>query len=283
MATLKETKKRIASAKTVSKITKAMKLISASKSRAAQAANLASRPYSQRIGEVVSDLWAVTGHRLHPLLWQNTDPRACRLIIGTDKGLCGPLLSRLEDFLTKEKAFEKVGDSYLLVGKKSRELLTRNSLSATAVFELGFKKTTLEMVRPIVKLINDGYLAQNFGKVVVYYTHFVSNLKQTPSQKLLLPAVKPEVQKTFSKDVALYEPQADAVLEKILPRYLSLELYQLVLESVASEHAARMLAMDQACRNADEIIEDLTLSYNKIRQENITRELLEITSALETF
>lgn len=280
MGTLKETKKRIGSAKTVAKITKAMKLVSASKSRAAQVANLALRPYSQRVSEVVADLWSVTSPRLHPLLADNPDPRICRLIIGTDKGLCGSLLDRLEDFLIQEKAFQNTGDVYVLVGKKGQEILRRNGLSASALFELGFKKTSLEIVAPIVRLINEGYLAHDFGKVIVYYTHFVSRLKQDPAQKPLLPAKKPEAQKDFGQDVAIYEPEADTVLEKILPRYLSLKLYQLVLESVASEHAARMIAMEAATKNADEIIDDLTLTYNKIRQENITRELLEITATM---
>lgn len=285
MPTLKETKKRIGSAKTVHKITKAMKLISASKSRNAQNANFNSRPYSQGLYQTVNNLWQITNPDDHPLLRRNESNATCHVVITTDKGLCGSLLDRLEDFMAKSEAFIGEEDEYVIVGRKGREILLHHGKKSAAVFELGFSKTPFSLITPIAKLVKESYLLGRFGKVIVYYTHFINNLKQIPSTKMLLPTqteqslVKPKVRIPF-KDVAIYEPDADTVLEKLLPRYLEIQLYQLVLESVASEHAARMLAMDAASRNANEIIEDLTLTYNKIRQESITRELLEITATM---
>lgn len=278
MSSRKEIKKRIASAGTVYKITKAMKLVAAAKARAAQLANAASRPYSREIKVLVNDLWHLTNPKFHPLLRPNPAPKQACLLMGTDRGLCGSLLDNLETCLRREKVFATDDKVFILVGKKGQEILAHHGKKAAAVFESGFKKSSFHLVSPIVKMVTEGYLRQEFNTVTVYYTAFVSNLKQEPRAARLLPAEKTGTGPK-PEDTALYEPEADRVLESLLPRYLEIQIYQYLLESLASEHAARMVAMDVASQNAQEIIDELTLSYHKVRQETITNELLEITAA----
>jgi len=280
MTVLKETRKRISAAKTVRKITKAMKLISASKSKAAQVANAASQPYSQGTYSLVENLWKITNHNLHPLLKRNKSRQRCHVLITTDKGLCGSLLDHMESYLEKEGVFGDPQDHFILIGKKGIDMLSKKARSAEALFEVGFRKPSYPFVIPIVRLITDGYLSQKYGKVIVYYTSFVTVLAKNPDKKQILPALETDT-KGPGSDIAIYEPDADAVLENLLSRYLEIQLYQLILESSASEHSERMFAMDKATHSAEAIIDELTLLYNKGRQENITRELLEITATSE--
>lgn len=279
MPTLKEIKKRVGSAKTVHKITKAMKLVSASKSRAAQTANFSSKPYSDKIFSLVQDLWEVTDPKAHPLLTGNSSSKRCSIIVTTDKGLCGSLVDNMEDFLIKDKAFEGTGNQFIVIGKKGSDILLKHNKTINAVFELGFKKPNFDFVNPIVKLFAKDYLDGVIGNVTVYYTTFINAFKQVAVKRQILPALKPDYKKQPT-DIAIYEPSADAVLESLLMRYLEIQVYQLVLDSAASEHSARMMAMDKATTNAEGIIDDLTLEYNKARQEKITEELLEITTTI---
>ena len=279
MATLKEIKKRVGSAKTVYKITRAMKLVSASKARAAQIANGISKPYSDRIYSLVRDLWTITDPKTHPLLKPNSSNKHCYLIITSDKGLCGSLIDDMEDFLLKEKVFDTKDSQFIMIGKRGVEMIMKRGAVPSAVFELGLKKPSFEFVSPVIKFITRGYLYSNFGDVTIYYTAFVNSFKQVPEKRTILPALIPSENLKMT-DIAIYEPNADKVLESLIPRYLEIQLYQLLLESVASEHSARMMAMDKATNNAQEIIDELTLVYNKVRQEKITRELLEITTTI---
>lgn len=279
MATLKEIKKRVGSAKTVHKITRAMKLVSASKARAAQIANSISKPYSDEIYSLVKDLWAITDPKAHPLLKPNNSNKHCYLVVTSDKGLCGGLIDNMEDFLLKEKVFDAKSSHFIMIGKRGAEMIMKRGSTPSAVFDLGLKKPSFEFGSPIVKLIMRGYLNNDFGTVTIFYTAFVNSFKQTPEKRVILPARRPEKGLKLT-DTAIYEPDADKVLESLIPRYLEIQLYQLLLESVASEHSARMIAMDKATNNAQEIINELTLVYNKVRQEKITRELLEITTTI---
>lgn len=279
MATLKEVKKRVQSAKTVYKITKAMKLVSAAKAKAAQFATHTSRPYSLKIFTMIRHLWLVTGSLTHPLLRSNRSPKRCFLIIASDKGLCGTFLDNLEDCLIRDKVFQGKGDQFIVIGKKGVEILLKHGKNPTALFELGTRRPIFEFVNPIIRLFTGAYLDGSFGEVTVYYTAFVNSFKQQPTARRLLPAVI-DAEGIKSTDIALYEPNAETVLTKLLPRYLEIQLYQFLLESVASEHSARMMAMDQAVNNATGIIDELTLTYNKVRQEKITQQMLEINTAL---
>lgn len=279
MPNLKDIRKRIGSARTVNKITKAMKLVSAAKSRSAQAANALSRPYSDHLYQLVKNLWRITGRNRHALLKTNQSLSFCYLIVAPDKGLCGPLVDNLSDFLSDQKVFENEGSFFIAVGKKAAEIVAKNGKKVEAFFGLGFRAPKSDFVHPIVKLITEGYLGGRYGKVEVFYTSFVSALKQEPRGRRILPAGDlGESQKIV--DTALYEPEPEVLLDEILKRFLEIEVYQLILESIASEHSSRMLAMDKASNNAREVIDDLSLTYNKVRQENITRELLEITTAI---
>lgn len=279
MVTLKEIKKRVSSARTVHKITKALKIVSAAKARAAQLANDASRPYSDAIYKLVADLWSITDPQGHPLLAQNSSEKITYMLLASDRGLCGSFLTNLERFIFQEKIFSNKIDQFIVVGKRGAEILRHQGQFPTALFEPGTRQPLFEFVNPIVRLFTEGYLSGACGQVVVIYTSYINSFLQKPQQRRILPAAKLEGQKKPS-DTALYEPSADVVLESLLPRYLEVQLYQLILESFASEHAARMVAMEKATEGAEEIIEELALSYNKIRQEKITSELLEINSAL---
>lgn len=279
MATLKEIKKRVGSARTVHKITRAMKLVSASKARAAQIAKGISQPYSDRIYSLVRNLWTITDPKAHPLLKPNSSNKHGYLIITSDKGLCGSLIDNMEDFLVKEKVFDAKDSQFIMIGRRGAEMVMKRGAIPSAVFDLGLRKPSFEFVSPIIKLITRGYLSSHFGDVTIYYTAFVNSFKQVPEKRTILPALIPSEDSKVT-DIAIYEPNADKVLESLIPRYLEIQLYQLLLESVACEHSARMMAMDKATNNAQEIIDEMTLVYNKVRQEKITRELLEITTTI---
>ena len=255
-----------------------MKLVSASKARAAQVANQASRPYSEKIYSLVKNLWSITNPKVHPLLDQNNSRRRCFIIISSDKGLCGSLIDNLEDFLVQEKAFS-ADNQFIIIGKRGSQITLKHGASPTAIFDLGLRKPSFDFVTPIVRLITQGYLDNQFGDVTIVYTAYINSFKQVPEKRVILPALA-VLNEAAGKDTALYEPNADAVLEGLLPRYLEIQLYQLLLESVSSEHAARMMAMDKASNNAQEIISELTLVFNKVRQEKITQQLLEITTTV---
>lgn len=284
MASQREIRRRIGSAKNIKQITRAMQFVAASKLRRAQESTLAARPYREKLDEVIADLAAVLDGEEHPLL-ASRDLAAPHnrliVIITSDRGLAGALNTNTIRHVAREIT-EHPGDlKVATVGRKGRDAMRRSRVPIAAHFEGFGDRPVFADVLPLSRLITDDFVAGAYDRVDVVYSRFVSTLVQKPVIEQLLP-VKP------AEDVAgipghqfLFEPNPAAFLRALLPRYVATRLYQAVLESKASEESSRMVAMKNATENAQELIEDLTLSYNKVRQANITREMVEIASGAQ--
>ena len=284
MADRRKVKRRITGVQNIAKITRAMEMIAASKMRRAQERGLAGRPYSEKIQQVISDLAAIPGIGLqHPLLQQRPARKIAVLHITPDRGLCGGLNSNLNRnlaaFILKQEAPVQV----IAAGRKGRDFSVRHNVDMAAEFtELGDRPSLLDTL-PVSHIIIDDYSNGAIDMVYISYPRFVSTMMQTPEMKQLLP-VEPAPIPAASNVEYIYEPGAEAVLGGLLPRFVEMQIYHAILESIASEQSARMVAMRNATDSANDLIGDLTLLYNKARQEAITTELLDITggvSALE--
>ena len=281
MASLREIRNRIKSIRNTAKITHAMELVSAAKMKRAQEQATAGKPYSQLVNKLIRSIANRIHPEAHPLLARNEGPNAAVIFFATDRGLTGALNSNL----CREIGNFVGNPKFITLGKKARNFVVKTGRSLIADFPLP-EKPDLASVRPIVKLITDGFLNGDYDQVHVLYTEFNSTLKQTAVSKQLLPIIDEEVFAQVSKEAErletrepLFEPDPDTVLEAILPQYILMELYQILLEAKASEQSSRMVAMKNATENALDLVSDLNLTYNGIRQEVITKEILDITTA----
>jgi F-type H+-transporting ATPase subunit gamma len=276
MPDIRKVKRRIRGIRNISKITRAMEMIAASKMRKAQERGLAGRPYSQKIEQVIADLAALPDVGLqHPLLQRRPVKKVAVVHITPDRGLCGGLNAnlnrRLAGFILEQKAPVEV----VAVGRKGREFATRSGCDTCAEFtQLGDQPRFLDIL-PISHIVIDEYTAEKIDMVYISYAQFISTMVQKPAMKQLLPVMPAVIPKAENVDY-IYEPGAGVVLDGLLPRFVEMEIYHAILESIASEQSARMVAMRNATDSANELIGDLTLLYNKARQESITRDLLDI-------
>lgn len=278
MATLLTLKRRIRAAQNVSKTTKAMQMIAASKLKRAQDAALSSRPYVQKLTSLAQDVTSKTETKdQHPYMKLNATTNKTLLIaLSPDKGLCGGLITNLlKEFLTYNR--ENADSSYIVLGKKLETQVTKLENEVLASFVFGTTLPQFEMVYPLTKLIDEYYLSGKVSQVKVLYTDFTSFFSQSPKIATLLPIALPEDSEQTTDTFQLYEPSLSEMTPALLRHYLEMSLYQFLLESYLSEQAARMLAMQNATTNAKDIIEGLKLEYNKTRQAKITSELLDIT------
>jgi len=287
MANTRELRRRIKSTKNTAQITKAMQMVSAVKMRRAQDQALNGRPYSQNLDSALSRLLPKVDRNSHPLLFGNESKNTGVIILSTDKGLCGSLNTNLLRVVLNAK-FEG-NTMFYTVGKKGRNFVVKSGKTLTADFE----NPDLVIFRKAVQLTNmvkDSFKAGEVGQVYLVYPHFVSTIKQEPKMVKLLPVevssivVSDSLKNSITKnDTAnnefLYEPNVDALLDSLLLHEIQIRIYQALLETKASEHSSRMVAMKNATDNAKELVEDLTLNYNQVRQDSITREILEISSA----
>lgn len=283
MANTREIRRRIRSAKNVAQITKAMEMVSASKMRRAQRNVLATRPYADRLRDVMSELTSrmLPGARRGTLLESRSDVKNVGVIIVTpDRGLCGSLVSnvlrRSSRFILDQRDQGRGVDIYT-VGKKGRDFMVRHSQNLVAeVTQLGDAPSLADTLGVTINLIS-GFREGRYDEGYVIYSEFVNTLVQRTVVKRVLPIEPPDEPRSRSVDYT-YEPSQEEVLEELLPRFVEVQIYQAVLESIASEHSARMVAMRNATDNAKDLVRDLTLSYNKARQANITNEVAEIAS-----
>ncbi len=280
MAGTKELRQRIKSIKNTSKVTKAMEMVSAAKMHRAQEQATKGRSYSSLMNEVLQNISTKIDLTSHPLLTREVVEKQGILLITTNRGLCGSLNSNLF-----KKTLDISGDvSFITLGKKGQVFVSRQAKPLAADFEL-LEKTTLEFSRTITKFLTDAFLNKEFDKIHVIYTQFHSTLRQEAIVRQILPIVDLEILNKLEQDSEiavdeyLFEPSADSVLESILPHYILMEIYQMLLDASASEHSARMVAMKNASDNASELVDDLTLAYNQVRQTNITNEILDIATA----
>jgi F-type H+-transporting ATPase subunit gamma len=278
MASQRDIRRRIQSSKNIKQITRAMQFVAASKLKRAQEATLASRPYAEKLDEVLADLAAVLGQEDHPLLGKPSSDKRLVVLITTDRPLSGPLNTNIVRFIARD-IVENPGDVALVtVGRKGRDAMRRSGVPLEAHFATFGDRPTFADVLPLARLITDAFLAGSYGRVDIVYSQWVSTLVQRPTALAILPIQPSEDTEGIAGNQFIFEPNAGAVLERLLPRYVATRLFQAVLEAKASEESSRMVAMKNATENAEELIEDLTLSYNKVRQANITREMIEIAS-----
>ena len=284
MPSQREIRRRIGSAKNIKQITRAMQFVAASKLRRAQESTLASRPYRETLDEVIRDLAAVLGKTDHPLLADRDlggEHNRLIVIMTSDRGLAGALNTNTIRFVAREIT-EHPGDlKVATVGRKGRDAMRRARVPIAAHFEGFGDRPAFSDVLPLARLVTDDFVAGTYDRVDVVYSRFVSTLVQKPVIERLLPVEPSEDTHGIPGNQFLFEPSPETFLRSLLPRYVATRLFQAVLESKASEESSRMVAMKNATENAQELIEDLTLSYNKVRQANITREMVEIASGAQ--
>lgn len=283
MANIQLLKHRINAARNVSKTTKALQMISASKLKRAQNAVIASRPYLQKITEISNNIRKTTkGKFTHPYLEQrNLANKSLLLVLSPDKGLCGSMITNLlKEFAQYQKSAENT--SYIVIGKKLEGKIIHLSREIVASFAFGTTLPQFEMVYPLIQIINEYYNTGKVDSVKVLTTEFTNIFTQTPRIVTLLPLLDAdESDKELTSTFSLYEPEKAEILNILLKRYLEMAVYQQLIESFVSEQGARMIAMQNASENAGDIIEDLQLEYNKTRQAKITSELLDITGGIQ--
>jgi F-type H+-transporting ATPase subunit gamma len=281
VASQREIRRRIAAVKNIKQITRAMQFVAASKLKRAQDATLSARPYSQKIDELLADLATVIGADEHPLLAKREDGKRLIVLITSDRGLAGPFNTNTIRFAAQEIT-QQSGDLVVVtVGRKGRDAMRRARVPMEAHFEGFGDRPTFADVLPLARLITDDYLADKYARVDIVFSQFVSTLTQRPALDRLLPIEPSEDTEGIPGNQFIFEPNPAAVLEQLLPRYVATRLFQAVLESKASEESSRMVAMRNATDNADDLIQDYTLAYNKVRQANITREMIEISSGAQ--
>jgi len=283
MASLLDLRRRIRSVKNIQQITRAMKMIAAGRLRRAQEEAMQARPYSEALRDIVSNLAQRMGERSHPLLEPREEKRVLLVVVTGDKGLCGSFNTNVIRRTTKEIAgFEEV--ELLLLGNRASEFFKRREIpirdSYTSIFSGVDADTAQEIASDISAAFTDG----EYDAVYVVYNQFVSVLRQDLKLERLLPLQSVggdgEAQAVEGSEY-IFEPAPSDILEAVVESYVGSQIFRVLLESQASEHAARMTAMDSATRNAGELIDSLTLSYNRSRQTAITTELIEVVSGAQ--
>jgi F-type H+-transporting ATPase subunit gamma len=290
MPSLKDIRGRIGSVRNIAQITRAMEMVAASRMKRAQDAILAARPYSDELRAALSRVAAVVGEEVHPLLARRPVRRVALIMITTDRGLAGSLnANAIRGALrwTQSKV-QSDGDApveveAITIGRKGRDGLRRAGIPIAAHFPQLGDRPSYSDVTPIARLVTEDFLEGKYDEIDVAYSTFISTLTQRPEITPLLPIATPKQEEgaEVENDEYLFEPSPEAVLSRLLPHFVAIDLYRAVLENQASEQSARMIAMRNSTDNANELIDDLTLVYNKTRQATITREMIEIASGAE--
>ena len=278
MPSQREIRIRIGSVKNIKQITRAMQFVAASKLKRAQESTIASRPYADKLEEVLADIATVLGGDEHPLLATPEGGKRLIVLVTSDRGLAGPFNTNTVRYAARE-IVEHAGDlTTITVGRKGRDAMRRAGVPIDAHFAGFGDRPKFADVLPLARLVAEDFLAAKYGRVDIIFSRFVSTLVQRPTLNQLLPIRASEDSAGIPGNQFIFEPSPTAVLVQLRPRYVATRLYQAVLESKASEESSRMVAMKSATENAEELIEDLTLAYNKVRQANITREMIEIAT-----
>jgi F-type H+-transporting ATPase subunit gamma len=287
MPSTREIRRRIKSVKSTAQITKAMQMVASSKMRRAQQMAVAGRPYAALMNDVLAAVTASAGDFRHPLMEVRAVRQRALIVVSTDKGLCGALNSNL---LREAIKFEKDTTLYVAAGKRAAQFIARAKRQLAAEFPYHDIPQFSE-ARAISRFVQELFLKEEVDRVDILFTNFINTLSQKPEVRQFLPvreikAVEAGVEGAGEggelavlKAEYLFEPGAEQVFGALLPHYLNFRVYQILLEAKASEHSARMVAMKNATDNANQLISDMTLEYNKMRQASITKELLEIATA----
>jgi len=277
MANTRTIRSRIRGVQNTAKITRAMEMIASSKMRKAQERGLAGRPYSEKIRQVIADLAALPAGNegLHPLLQKREIKKIAIVHITPDRGLLGGLDANLNRKTASFMLQQQVQTSLVLVGRRGIDYMRRYGREVLAEFtKLGDKPSLIDTL-PISHIIIDDYTKGLIDVTYVVYAQFINTMRQTPVMKQILPVVPDEKSSSHGIDY-IFEPNASEVLNRLLPRFVESEIYHAIMESIASEQSARMVAMRNATESANDLVQTLTLAYYKARQESITSELLDI-------
>jgi F-type H+-transporting ATPase subunit gamma len=286
MAKTTALKRRIGSVKNTRQITKAMELVAASKMKRAQDQALSSRSYRETAHDILTRLSDVSDVRRHPLFVKREIKNRLIVVITSDTGLAGAydanVLKRMASILQEDQT-NKVNDKIIAVGKKGSQFVSRlDSVDLIAAYPIFTGQPTGADLRPIIEQIFNMYTEEEVDAVTIIYTQFFSSIRQEVTSLPLLPAQPPDSERTISPlEVAIFEPTVELVVESVVARLLEVQVWQAVLESLASEHSMRMIAMKNASDNASDIIDDLTLELNNARQADITQQIAEIVGGAE--
>lgn len=290
MATLREIKRRVQSVKNIEKITKAMKMVAAVKFRKAQENVIAARPYAKKISEIIKNLIPTVENLNNELLEEREIKKICIVVATADRGMAGAfntnLIKEAQNIITTKFSDFYNSQNLVLItlGKKCFDHFSKRNFNLYAKYIGIFDKLEFLNARNIVSDIIAGYNEKKFDKVILIYNEFKSVIQSKIIEEQFLPVI--EFSMESKKDVKpvsnyIYEPSTKEIIDYLLPRHLNTQIWRVLLESYASEQAARMTAMDSATINANELIGSLQLTYNKARQASITKELLEVVSGAE--
>ena len=286
MPSLRDIRRKISSVKKTQQITRAMQMVSAAKLQRAQDRLLTSRPYANKLAEVIGDLALRADPQRHPLLERRTGPNTLVVVVTADRGLCGAFNSNALRIATGALAQNPAWQaSLIVVGRKGRDFFRRRpqfQVKSQHVDVFG-RQVSFGVAQDIAKELIEAYTAPDnaVDRVVLVGNTFVSALRQQAVTSTILPIPLPPSQPDAVIFDYLYEPSVDGILRELLPRYVEVLVYRVLLETAAAEHAARMTAMAAATENAGDLIRQLTLFYNKTRQAAITKEILEVVSGAE--
>jgi F-type H+-transporting ATPase subunit gamma len=289
MPSLRDIRRRIRGIRNTAKITKAMELVAASRLRRAKMRVTAARPYAEAMRALVAELGdlAPGGESLHPLLIQREVRSVGVLLVTPDRGLAGALNTNITrrgtEVILEQERTDGRSVQVVTVGRRGQDFLVRRGRNLMATFTGIVDRVSYDDVIPIARVITDRYIEGAIDQAVLVYPRFISTLSQRPEVVQLLPIQPPEPtnNERARKLDYIFEPDPQAILEQLLPRYVEVQIYQAVLETAASFFSAQMVAMRNATDNANDLVESLSLTYNKVRQANITREVTEIASAAE--
>ncbi len=291
MPNTREVRLRIRSVKNIAQVTRALQAVSASNVRKAMAAMLRTRPYATKAWQVLTHIAGQPGRAsLHPLLTpRDVDRNELVVLIAGDRGLAGAYNSNIVRFTLQKFGSRDIPVSYISVGRKGRDMLIRRRKNVVAEFSHLPAAPSFSDVSAIGRLAVDEFLSGNADRVYLVYTDFINMVRQVPTIKQLLPLeigigegrVVDFEQTKKATAAYIYEPNEEEILDEIVPRFTALQVYQAIMESLASEHAARMVAMKNATDSATELASALQLEYNKARQQGITGEILDIVGGVE--
>jgi F-type H+-transporting ATPase subunit gamma len=291
MPSLKEVRNRINSVKSTQQITKAMKMVSAAKLRKAQDKSIQMRPYAKRLSQILSNVLATSeGGNLGVYAQERAVNSVLLIAVTSDRGLCGSFntnVIKATSGLMAEKyasQHQKGNVTILPIGKKGRDFFKRRNYKLIDTYSELFAKLSFDSAKQAAEFAMSEFVSQNFDEVVIIYNEFKNVATQIIRQERLLPisiTSESDKQKNATKADYVYEPSKEEIINEILPKTLKVQLYRSLLESNASEHGARMTAMDKATENAGELLKELRLTYNRSRQAAITKEILEIVGGAE--
>jgi F-type H+-transporting ATPase subunit gamma len=290
LPSLRDIRRRIRSIRNTAKITKAMELVAASRLRRAQMRVTAARPYAEAMRALMAELGGLApsgSESLHPLLVQREVRGVGVLLVTPDRGLAGALntnvIRRGTEVIFENERGDITAVQVVTVGRKGQDFLARRGRELSGTFTGIIDRVTYDDVIPIARVIIDSFVSGAIDRAVLVYPRFVSTLTQRPEVVQLLPIEPPEATESEQREHLdyIFEPDPQSILEELLPRYIEVQIYQAILETAASFFSAQMVAMRNATDNANDLVSSLSLTYNKVRQANITREVTEIASAAE--